>query len=74
MIDVIAEDGIVIAQERKISCIRRMFKEDNPLARPTPKTAPTMAWVVEIGNPILEATKIVVAAANSAQKPLVGVR
>ena len=40
---------------------------------PTPKTAPTSAWVVEIGSPSFEARRIVAAAPNSAAKPLVGV-
>ena len=44
-----------------------------PLARPTPITPPTSVCVVEIGNPIYEATTTVVAVANSAENPKLGV-
>lgn len=69
----IAAEGRVITQERKIFLIRPIFKADKPFARPTPRTAPTIACVVDIGIPSLLATSIVDAAANSAAKPLVGV-
>lgn len=46
---------------------------DIPLANPTPKTAPTSVCVVEIGKPVPDANTTVVAAANSAAKPLLGV-
>ena len=69
----IAAQGIVMIQERKIFLIREKFIADSPFARPTPSTAPTIEWVVEIGIPSLLATRIVEAAANSAAKPLVGV-
>ncbi len=39
----------------------------------TPRTAPTRVWVVDTGKASLEANTIVMAAPNSAAKPLVGV-
>ena len=68
-----ALDGMVITQERIISLSIPKFNAFIPLASPTPKTAPTRQWVVEIGKPNLEASRIVVAAPNSAQNPRVGV-
>ena len=68
-----AQRGIVITQDKKISLKVLKFKAVIPLASPTPSTAPTREWVVEMGSPIFEAIKIVVAAPNSAEKPLVGV-
>ena len=65
--------GKVMTQERAISRSILRLMARIPLARPTPKTAPTRQCVVEIGNPSFEAIKIVVAAPNSAQKPRVGV-
>ena len=49
------------------------FKEFKPLASPTPRTAPTSVWVVDTGKASLDANTIVIAAPNSAAKPLVGV-
>ena len=40
---------------------------------PTPNTAPTSVWVVETGIPVPEAITTVVAAANSAANPRLGV-
>ena len=40
------------------------FTASIPRATPTPITPPTAAWVVDTGNPIFEATRTVVAAAN----------
>ena len=45
-----------------------------PRAKPTPMTPPTAAWVVETGSPILEASRTVVAAAKSTEKPRVLVK
>ena len=73
IIDRRAEQGIVMSHESKIPLIRRKFRADMPRARPTPSTAPTMEWVVDMGIPIFEATKIVTDAAHSAEKPRVGV-
>ena len=68
-----AEQGIVMIQDIRIPLIRGKFRAEIPLARPTPRTAPTIEWVVEIGIPIFDAIKIVIDAANSAEKPRVGV-
>ena len=70
-----APAGMVIAQPAKMSRIVFRFNALSPRASPTPKTAPTSVCVVEIGSPIgnTEANKIVMAAANSAQKPRLGV-
>ena len=57
-------------QDKTISLIIRRLSAEIPLASPTPKTAPTIQWVVEIGIPSLEAIKIVSAAPNSAENPL----
>ncbi len=51
----------------------RRFSAPIPRARPTPSTAPTRVWVVEIGRPMLEAPTTVVAVASSAAKPRLGV-
>ena len=45
-----------------------------PFANPTPSTAPTRVWVVDTGMPVPEAITTVVAAANSAANPRLGVR
>ena len=47
---------------------------DTPRARPTPSTAPTSVWVVEIGKPVPDAITTVHAAASSAAKPRLGVK
>lgn len=46
----------------------------SPLASPTPMTAPTTVWDVEMGSPIFEAISTVVAAPKSTENPLVLVR
>ena len=68
-----APAGNVTTHDMKISRTTRGFKLASPRAIPTPITAPTSVCVVEIGMPSLEAMTIVVAAANSAEKPRVGV-
>ena len=45
-----------------------------PRAKPIPNTAPTRVCVVEIGNPVPDATTTVIAVANCAAKPRLGVR
>ncbi len=65
--------GNVTTHEVIISRITRGFKLAIPLANPTPITAPTNVWVVEMGHPNFEAKTMVVAAANSAAKPRDGV-
>ena len=42
-----------------------------PLASPTPITAPTTVWEVDIGIPSFDAVKTTVAAPKSMEKPLV---
>lgn len=59
--------------ERPMSLNVRKLRAEIPLASPTPNTDPTIQCVVEIGSPSLEATRIVIAAPNSALNPLVGV-
>ena len=71
---IIAQEGIVIIHESTISLNVLRLRADIPFANPTPKIPPTNAWVVEMGSPNFEASKIVTAAPNSAEKPLVGVR
>lgn len=51
----------------------RKLRAESPLAKPTPSTAPTMQWVVEMGRPNFEAIRMVIAAPNSALNPRVGV-
>ena len=52
----------------------RKFKAEMPRAKPTPNTAPTNVCVVEIGNPVPEATTTVVEAARLQQNPRLGER
>ena len=59
-----AHKGIVTIQEMTISLIVCKLRALRPRAIPTPKTAPMSAWVVEMGNPNLDASKIVIAAKN----------
>ena len=72
-IDIKAPAGNVMTQERKILLMTRILREAKPLAMPTPNTAPTKTWVVETGKPVYDASTTVVAAANSAEKPRLGV-
>lgn len=69
-----APAGRVTTQEIKIVLITFRFIAAIPLAKPTPSTAPTKVWVVDIGIPVAEAITTVVPAANSAAKPRLGVR
>lgn len=73
MIDIIAPAGNVINHERKILFIMRVSNAAIPLARPTPKTAPTNTCVVDTGRPVPDAITTVAAAAKVAAKPLEGV-
>ena len=72
-IDSPAPTGNVTTQETIIRPTTVKSTADNPLARPTPSTAPTSVCVVEMGNPVPEAKTTVVAAASSAANPLLGV-
>ena len=54
--------------------ITAMLSAPMPRASPTPSTAPTRVCVVEMGNPVPEATTTVLAAARVAAKPRDGVR
>ena len=45
-----------------------------PRAKPIPKIAPTKVCVVEIGKPVPDATTTVIAVANCAAKPRLGVK
>ena len=73
MIDNPAPTGNVTTQETIILPTTEKSTADKPLAKPTPSTAPTRVWVVEIGKPVPEANTTVVAAANSAANHLLGV-
>ena len=68
-----APTGKVTTQDITILPTTPRSIAERPLARPTPKTAPTKVCVVDIGKPVPEAKTTVVAAANSAAKPLLGV-
>ena len=68
-----APTGSVIIQDNIILPTTLAFTAEIPLARPTPSTAPTNVWVVEMGRPVPDAKTTVVAAASSAAKPLLGV-
>ena len=68
-----APTGSVTIQDKKILPTTRRFNAPIPRAIPTPNTAPTNVWVVETGIPVPDAMTTVVAAANSAAKPLLGV-
>ena len=67
---VIAAAGTVSTQYAIILKIIVKFTASSPLARPTPMTPPTAAWVVDTGRPILDAMRTVVAAEKSTQNPL----
>ena len=53
--------------------ITRGFALSIPRASATPRTAPTIVWLVEMGSPSFEQASTVVAVANSAEKPREGV-
>src|SRR5437762_13987091 len=70
-----AEHGMVRTQAVTIRWPQIHLTDRTPLVVPTPRIAPVMAWVVEIGTPrILVKPKIATAAAVSAQKPPTGWR
>ena len=73
-IDKPAPTGRVITQETTILRTTFMLMAAIPRAMPTPSTAPTKVCVVEMGKPVPEAITTVLAAANSAAKPLLGVK
>ena len=68
-----APAGSVITQDMKILPMTLRFRAAMPRAKPTPSTAPTRVWVVEIGSPVADAVTTVAAAPNSAAKPRLGV-
>ena len=69
-----AAAGTVSNQYTVILNTIRKLTASSPLARPTPITPPTAAWVVDTGSPIFEAISTVVAAAKSTENPLVLLR
>ena len=73
MIDRIAPAGRVITHEVNILPTMRKLSAAIPLAKPTPRTAPTNVCVVEIGRPMPEARTTVHEAPSSAAKPRLGV-
>ena len=72
-IDRAAPTGRVTIQDKIILPTTLKSIADKPLANPTPRTAPTNVCVVEMGRPVPEARTTVVAAANSAANPRLGV-
>ncbi len=66
-------DGRVMIHEKPMFLRIRRSSVPMPRMIPTPTTEPTSTWVVETGRPSLEQSKMVVAAPNCAQKPLIGV-
>ena len=66
-----AAAGTVSSQDVMIFLITLRSTASRPLARPTPITAPTTVWDVDIGRPSLDAINTVVAAPKSTEKPLV---
>ncbi len=68
-----APAGRVISQDITMVPITPRLSAAMPRASPTPSTAPTRVWVVEIGRPVPEASTTVVAAARVAAKPRLGV-
>ena len=50
-----APAGRVIIQDSKIEPTTRVLSAPIPRAKPTPNTAPTRVWVVEMGRPVAEA-------------------
>jgi len=64
--------GIVTTQAEPIDSKVSQRTVFQALTSPTPTTAPTKAWDVETGKPKRDASKTVVAVANSAQNPPLG--
>src|SRR5438128_5582957 len=70
-----AEQGMVRIQATMMRSPQIQRTERTPLAEPTPRIAPVMAWVVETGTPwILVKPNRAMAAALSAQNPPTGWR
>src|SRR4051794_41948705 len=69
-----AAQGSVRIHARTIRCPQIQRTERTPRVVPTPRIAPVIAWVVEMGIPRRVAPMIVMAAAGSAQKPPTGWR
>ena len=65
-----AEAGTVTTQAMKMFLNRDQSTLECERTRPTTTMEPTLQWVVEMGMPILEATRTVSAAPTSMQKPL----
>ena len=62
--------GNVSTQARKMFLNNDQSTLPSDRTRPTVTIEPTLQWVVEIGRPSFEATKTVMAAPISIQKPL----
>ena len=67
-----APAGSVTTHETTISRTTLRSSESMLWARPTPRTAPTKVWVVEMGRPDPDAMTTVPAAASSAENPVAG--
>ena len=64
------ETGSVTNQAMAIFLNSFQSTDSRDLARPTQTTEPTLQWVVDIGMPMLEATRTVTADPISIQNPL----
>ena len=64
--------GMVSTHERTMRLAVTHFTDFMLSVRPTPITPPVMVWVVLTGMPKKEVAIKVVAPANSAEKPLIG--
>src|SRR6056297_2594744 len=69
-----APASTVTNQDTKMVPTTRRLMAVMPRTSPTPSTAPTSVWVVEMGSPVPDAITMVAAAAIPAQKPRLGVR
>ena len=65
--------GMVKTQDKTMRLAVTHFTDFTPSVRPTPITPPVMVCVVLTGIPMNEVAINVVAPANSAEKPLMGV-
>ena len=67
-----AEQGMVKTQAKTMRSPQIHRTDRTPCVVPTPRMAPVMAWVVEMGIPPMIAPQIVAAAETSAQNPPTG--
>lgn len=70
MADIIAAAGNVMTHANPMGFINAQLV--SLLTIPMPNTAPTNVWVLDTGNPMVDAPITTAAAANSAEKPEAG--